>query len=223
LRLKLVPASIALLVYLGSSPPPLIGGVVPCDPADASQLVSALAQIEASADPCGESSQVRQILASLRGCSERVYRVCVDTRIARNIFDRSPDAQGEDHARTITWNPSLRSELESTCEGDPGSPVRRDPVASLLHELVHAAHDCAGLDPGQNEMEAVRIENIYRRSAGLCQRAGYGDDLIPAQWLKSCTRTGCTCASPATIQARDDHAAPETSAPASTAGDQEAR
>jgi hypothetical protein len=43
----------------------------------------------------------------------------------------------------------------------------RDPTASLVHELAHAAQDCSGLNPGEHELEAVRIENIYRRASGL--------------------------------------------------------
>ena len=64
--------------------------------------------------------------------------------------------------------------------------VTRDPTASLLHEIVHAVHDCEGLDPGAHELDAVRIENIYRRAAGLCQRTGYGDVPLPAAMVRVC-------------------------------------
>src|SRR5262249_37307660 len=88
---------------------------------------------------------------------------------------------------TIIWNPELRSELERGCDGDPARPVVRDPVASLLHEMVHAVDDCEGRDASAHELEAVRIENIYRRAAGLCQRAAYGETPLPAEVVKSCS------------------------------------
>src|SRR5262245_3193712 len=69
----------------------------------------------------------------------------------------------------------------------------RDPVASLLHEIVHAAHDCAGLDAGEYELEAVRVENIYRRAAGLCPRHGYGDDRLAVEPTKGCAPAHCDC------------------------------
>jgi hypothetical protein len=100
------------------------------------------------------------------------------------VFDRPVDHHGRPLRRTIGWNPALRSELEPGRDGDPGEPLRRDPTASLLHELVHAAHDCQGLNPGEHEFEAVRIENIYRRAAGLCQRPGYGDEPLPASAVR---------------------------------------
>jgi len=72
--------------------------------------------------------------------------------------------------------------------------VLRDPAASLLHELAHAADDCRGLNPGEHELEAVRVENVYRRAAGLCQRAGYGDDALPRAFVKECSPAHCSCA-----------------------------
>jgi hypothetical protein len=111
---------------------------------------------------------------------------------------------------TITWNPELQSDLEETCDGDRTRAVRRDPTASLLHELVHAGQECAGLNPGEHELEAVRIENIYRRAAGLCQRTGYGDALLPPEMVRTCRTGDCPCsapgAAPLLIQATEDGA-----------------
>src|SRR5262249_55048590 len=67
---------------------------------------------------------------------------------------------------------------------------------SLLHELAHAAQDCAGLNPGDHELEAVYIENIYRRAAGLCQRTSYGDEPLPATMVKLCGPGECGCGPP---------------------------
>jgi hypothetical protein len=100
--------------------------------------------------------------------------------------------------RTVTWNPELRSELEGACDGDATRLVTRDPIASLLHELVHAVQDCEGLNPGEHELEAVRIENIYRRAAGLCQRTGYGAISLPADEIRICTSAMCSCLPPST-------------------------
>jgi hypothetical protein len=105
----------------------------------------------------------------------------VSSTADRNLFERG----------TITWNPDLRSELEPAPD-----PVMRDPIASLVHELVHAAQRCAGLNPGEHELEAVRIENIYRRAAGLAQRTRYGDELLPPAMLRLCRPERCPCSIP---------------------------
>lgn len=161
--------------------------LIPCRrPADSFRIAQALRNIRESVDPCGQSPQVLQVMETLERCATARYEVCTSGQSRRNLFDR-PNDRGE--LRTIIWNPELRSELEATCDGDPTRPVLRDPTASLLHELVHAAHDCAGLDPGAEELEAVRIENIYRRAAGLCQRVGYGDQLLPGP----CVGGRCAC------------------------------
>src|SRR6185295_2312355 len=126
-------------------------------------------------------------------CKKRRYRICTSSTLPRNEFDRPARRDG---IRTITWNPELRSELEDSCEDDPAQPVLRDPDASLLHELVHAVQDCAGLNPGEHELEAVRIENIYRRAAGLCQRHSYGDLPLPVAMVKVCSGNNCPCSPP---------------------------
>lgn len=171
--------------------------LVPCNHAsDAQRIASALAEIERGVDPCGESAQVIEVLQKLKSCSKTTYQVCTSLQIGRNVFDRPFGQHGEALPRTITWNPVLRSELERGCDGDPAKPVLRDPTASLLHELVHAAHDCQGINPGEHEIEAVRIENIYRRAAGLCQRTTYGDDPLPSQLAKDCMPGHCPCSPP---------------------------
>jgi len=129
------------------------------------------------------------MLDDLQHCTRARYEICIDPTASRNLFER-PDNDG---FGTITWNPQLRSELEDGCGSDPAGHVMRDPVASLLHEIVHAAHDCAGLDAGEYELEAVRVENIYRRAAGLCPRHGYGDDRLPLEPTKGCAPARCDC------------------------------
>lgn len=164
--------------------------------ADEHRIAEALARIEASLDPCGESRELRSVLEVLRACPTATYQVCTSGEATRNLFDRPRAAPGERPTRVITWNPGLTSELEDGCDGDRSQPVRRDATASLLHELVHAAHDCLGIDPGDLELEAVRIENIYRRAAGLCQRSSYGDEALPARLRKTCNAEHCPCSAP---------------------------
>lgn len=164
--------------------------LVPCrQPTDAARVGEALARLRGTADPCGESAEVTAVLDMLAGCRAGRYEICVTADADRNLFDR-PNAR--DGVRTIRWNPDLRSELEPRC-AVRATAVHREPTASLLHELVHAAHDCAGLDPGRHELEAVRIENVYRRAAGLPQRAGYGPDMLPALMRRACDPGACPC------------------------------
>jgi len=169
------------------------------DVLDAPEVVQAIDEIRRLSDPCGETRELRQLVAKLQRCTGATYRVCTDEHADRNSFYKPPE--GGDNpstatdARTIHWNPKLRSELESGCDGDPDKPVLRDPTASLVHELVHAAQDCDGLDPSEHEFEAVRIENIYRRAKGMCQRARYGSDLLPGSMVKACDHRTCTCSS----------------------------
>jgi hypothetical protein len=168
-----------------------------CRRGDAGQIADALRRIRRGVDPCGESAQLVAVLDTVEHCRRARYEICTDTTASRNLFDR-PRADG---IGKITWNPELRSELEPGCGGDPTRPVMRDPVASLLHELVHAAHDCKGIDAGEHELEAVRIENIYRRAAGLCPRNGYGDQLLPAAPTTECAPERCACSLPAAAHA----------------------
>jgi hypothetical protein len=169
--------------------------VTPCD-ADDAAIAAALARIRSSVDPCGESPQVGEILAQLAQCTQTSYRICTDTQIDRNVFDRPLGVRDGASHTTITWNPKLHSQIDQGCDGDPTKPVDRDPTASLLHELVHALQDCRGLNPGKHELDAVRIENIYRRAAGLCQRRSYGDQLLPAEMVKLCDAESCSCSAP---------------------------
>jgi hypothetical protein len=160
---------------------------------DPDRIAEALEQIRRSVDPCGESPQVLEVLSGFQRCAQRDYQICLDAGAERNVFDRPVPSDAQ--RRTITWNPDLRSELES-CGGNPALPLTRDPTASLLHELVHAVQDCAGMNPGEHELEAVRIENIYRRAAGLCQRRGYGDVSLPSAMVRVCSRDSCPCSVP---------------------------
>lgn len=177
-----------------------------CEPASNSAAVmAALVEIEAGIDPCGETVAVRDLIDEFRQCARGGLRICADRQSERNFIERAPTTDAATPT-TIVWNPSLRSELEWGCDGDPAKPVRRDPVASLLHELVHAVQDCAGLDPAEHEFEAVRIENIYRRSRQLCQRTRYGEQPLPAPMLVACEPTNCVCSSKGQLMA--GHPAP---------------
>ena len=163
-----------------------------CNSALGARAVSAaLAEIEDGADPCGESRELAAIVAEYRRCGEAEYPVCVDRDSERSFIEQGDPERGR--PTMITWNPRLRSELEPSCGGDPSRPVLRDPTASLLHEIVHAVQDCAGLDPAEHELEAVRVENIYRRARGLCQRTRYGPELLPASMMLSCEPGHCLC------------------------------
>ena len=173
-----VAAAIVLLLVAGAQARP-----APCRRgADASRIVAALERIRRSVDPCGESAQLIAVLDRFERCTRGRYDICTDETASRNLLE--PHGTGE--TGTIIWNPDLRSVLEPGCDGDPTRQVMRDPVASLLHELVHAADACEGLDPAARELEAVRLENVYRRAAGLCQRSAYGDHALPVDTLTHC-------------------------------------
>jgi hypothetical protein len=165
--------------------------LVPCrEPADTAQVSAALDRIRRSIDPCGESAQVLAVVEKLEHCPAARYEICTDGLTSRNLLE----PHDADEPGTIIWNPRLRSELERGCDGDPARPVVRDPVASLLHEMVHAVDDCEGREASARELEAVRIENIYRRAAGLCQRTTYGDTPLAAGMVTLCSPGHCACA-----------------------------
>ena len=164
--------------------------------ADPRLVTDALARIRRAVDPCGESAQVREILAQLERCAARGYQVCASTAVDRNVFDRPGGTTGQSPFGMVTWNPELRTELEPARDGDPTTAVHRDPAASLLHELVHVVQECNGLNPGEHELDAVRIENAYRRAAGLRQRRGYGDTPLPAEMVRVCAAASCPCSTP---------------------------
>lgn len=185
--------TVLLLAAMLAGPVGTRAGLIPCAGGRDGDVAAALARIRASMDPCGESGEIDALLDGLERC-EAAYRICVRSDAARNLFER-PAAKADDVVPgTITWNPGLASELDATCETDPTRPLMRDPVASLVHEIVHAVHDCAGLRAGTLELEAVRVENIYRRAAGLCERGGYGDERLPAHMRPACA--GSIAASP---------------------------
>lgn len=189
--------TVGLAVLALSWAVPLKAQLAPCaGNSDVQGITESLTRIERSIDPCGESAQIGALLEQLHRCSANTYQICTDRDADRNVFDRPVEQVGEALPRTITWNPELRSELEPDCDGDRTRPLLRDPTASLLHELVHAVQDCVGLNPGEHELEAVQMENIYRRSAGLCQRRSYGDQPLPAAMVKVCGGKACPCTPP---------------------------
>ena len=185
--------ALVAVVLLHASAAVIHAELVPCrQPSDARRVADALVRLRAAADPCGESAELTAVLDALVACPTARYEICINPGADRNLFDRPNTRDG---VRTILWNPDLSSELEPRCD-EHGSAVRREPTASLLHEIVHAAHDCTGLEPGQHELEAVRIENIYRRAARLPQRAGYGAEQLPPSMRRTCGPASCTCGVP---------------------------
>jgi hypothetical protein len=135
---------------------------------------------------------VRSVIERFRRCATTGYQICLDPRTERNFTEHAGGMP-----TTITWNPELRGTLESGCGGDARRPVERDPAASLLHEIAHAVQHCEGLSPGEHEFEAVRIENVYRRARGLCQRTRYGEEPLPPALLLACEPGSCRCGPPA--------------------------
>lgn len=181
------------------------------------EVLAALADIQASIDPCGQSPEVTRLLETFRGCAQTGYEICINRDADRNSTDRDQDA-GSGRVY-ITWNPDLHSELESGCGGDPNRVVARDPRASLLHEIAHVVQDCAGLDPNAYELEAVRIENIYRRARSLCQRTGYGTQPLPAAMIVGCEPGRCQCTTEPAQQMAEVEVESAVSAAAVAAGD----
>lgn len=198
---------IGLVVFISAWTSPATARLVSCAD-DGGAIAAALAELRHSVDPCGESADIQAVLDKIERCTGSVYNVCTDPTATRNVFDRPMSHFGLAAARTITWNPKLQTEVELECAGDSTQPLSRDPTASLLHELVHAAQDCDGLNPGEHELEAVRIENIYRRAAGLCQRIGYGAEPLPAAMVVSCATRPCSCSTPPGVARVDDDPAP---------------
>jgi hypothetical protein len=192
-----------------------------CEDASTAPAVNAaLEQVEASVDPCGESASLIDVVRQFRQCAGSGYRVCQNLESERNFIEPGPRTAG--FPTVITWNPDLRTELERGCGSQPTRTVRRDPVASLLHEVVHAVQDCHGLDPADHEFEAVRIENIYRRAHALCQRTRYGEERLPAAMVVSCAPGECQCNPvelPLGTAAKDSEAPPAANSRSSAAGD----
>jgi hypothetical protein len=181
------------------------------------EVVQALTEIAASVDPCGQSSEIIALLERFRVCAQNAYPICIDRAAERNSTDR---AAGEAGGRVfITWNPDLESELQTGCGADSTRSVRRDPKASLLHEIAHAVQDCSGLDPNAHELEAVRIENIYRRAKHLCQRTAYGAQKLPDAMLLQCQPGACPCTPGIEARIAYPLRAPEAAGAANTAGD----
>ena len=161
----------------------------PCErPAAMPAVQAALTAIERTVDPCGDDAELADVVRRFRRCTTSGVRVCLDREATRNVTE-----YGAEHGTTITWNPRLRTELERRCATDPARPVLREPVASLLHELVHVVQACDGLDPADHELEAVRLENVFRRARGLCQRTRYGDVELPPGMLVACEPGQCSC------------------------------
>jgi hypothetical protein len=154
-----------------------------CERGADARIASAFDTIRRSVDPCGESAQLVDVVDRFERCAMR-YDICIDASASRNLMQ----PHSVEQTGTIIWNPELRSGLEAGCDGDATREVTRDPVASLVHELVHAVDGCEGRDAASRELEAVRLENVYRRAAGLCQRTAYGDRQVGPGPFSICGR-----------------------------------
>lgn len=178
--------ALALLLFASALP---AGAAQQCGTAASlPAIAAAIAHIEASSDPCGETAELRTVVERFRRCAADAV-LCIDSQAQRNLTE---SRVGAHTPTTITWNPDLRTPLEPHCAATAG-PLLRDPTASLLHELVHAVQDCDGLELAAHELDAVRIENIYRRAQGLCQRTGYGELPLPAARRVRCAPGDCPC------------------------------
>jgi hypothetical protein len=191
----------ALLMLVMVAPWAESADAASCDAPAEREVQAALAAIERSVDPCGASAELRRVVDAFRSCWGDTCRVCVDRSRERNTTERGDPGE----PITITWNPELRTELERGC-GDAATAVRRDPIASLAHELVHVAQAVSGSEFG--ETDAVRVENIYRRANGLCQRTRYGADPLPRAMLIECTPEHCACRPDRAVTILADRASP---------------
>ena len=151
----------------------------------------------------GASPELQRV-ARRSALLERVVPVCLDRRAERNTTERGENGL----PITITWNPELRTELEQGCGGDAAA-VRRDPIARDAR--ARARRPGRPPEADVTESEAVRIENIYRRANGLCQRTRYGDDPLPAALLVDCSRRAVL---PARPRRRSRPVTPPRAAPA---------
>src|SRR5690349_6998251 len=113
--------ALSALLFVGSTASAYL---IPCTGADGPRIATALARIRTSVDPCGDTAELTTLLDRVVRCRTAGYEICTSTTVDRNVYDR----------RVITWNPDLRTALDTS--------TKRDPVASLVHELVHAVDDC---------------------------------------------------------------------------------
>ena len=97
----------------------------------------------------------------------------------------------------VYWNPDGASNFSFVFPYIP-----RDPVASLIHELAHAARGVTGALEDEQEtgwaLEAAPeeqnggtlIENMYRRSRGLSMRPSYGPSSLNERATRPCCDAG---------------------------------
>ena len=152
--------------------------VPPDDPSEATcfaqGVFAALNQIRVTDPELGamidalESSTIRHTIKQTRGIT-------------------TSEGDDDDHHQDVFYNPRLNKQF-------PGDGVCVDPIAALLHELYHAFENQNGTlqanreDTSVNgikksELNAVNVENLYRRLHGLCPRTQYGAKKLPAQDL----------------------------------------
>src|SRR5438034_2368593 len=89
---------------------------------------------------------------------------------------------------TVNFNPWLHERF-------PTSGVCIDPVAALAHDLRHAYENQTGVllknrtnfveGIAISELNAVKAENSYRQSKGLCPRTAYDPYFLPAAYMPS--------------------------------------
>jgi hypothetical protein len=137
--------------------------------------------IRRSIDPCGESAQIVDMVDRFERCTRASYEICTDGTASRNL--REP--RGVDERGTIIWNPALRSELRRGCDGDPARPVMRDPWRRCC--TSSSTRWTTAKDATRRRVSwRPSVEDVYRRAVGLCQRSGYGDQLLGAEARRAC-------------------------------------
>jgi hypothetical protein len=160
-------------------------------------VINGNAAFRSSVEACferisGSGDGPADILRQLRQPSPQAHRVTIQPEARPGWPNsltpagpgalRTPAGPGPGSDGTVRWNPNNVDELQ------PGVP--RDPCASLLHELAHAADGDKGLlDPNRHgsangipeaEVRACREENKYRalQQPPLPERTNF-DVIIP--------------------------------------------
>ena len=161
--------------------------------AEATILIQGDANFQAAVDACREKfndsdPETKTIIDGLKTPpAVHVHTIKKSDGSNNTDYDNENDANdaavggtGSGTGTTINWNPN---------NTDPyGDGTKRDPCASLLHELRHALDgEKGGRDPRidgptgikTNEIEASKEENRYRKKHGLPQRKKYGRKDLP--------------------------------------------
>jgi hypothetical protein len=137
----------------------------------------------------GSDAETKKIIDDLKTPpAKKDHKIQKSDKKNSTDYDSENDANsaaaggtGAGTGTTTNWDPEWT---------DPyADGTKRDPCASLLHELRHALDGEKGTrDPRvdaathikQNEIDASKEENRYRKKQGLPQRGKYGEHDLPA-------------------------------------------